>query len=230
MPLSFKLVGYIINEKYYEIRNSFKGNINLLNIHSLFSSFGLSKEEVLEIKFIIDSEQIKDEKKFYTINENEVHKIFIFVFNQEIRQKLQVIFKTFGIELSTSNQNDELTEPLTQFNEENTNKLTPEIINKVNENTLLMLSDPDFVNLLNIYKKKPHLFNLLSNYIQDNNSSDIFSKEINIYNLSQEDKLYYNDLSLKIMNLNLGFSQENIMNCLIKYSGHLNLTIRSLFT
>lgn len=225
MPVLFKLVGYLD----YEIIDKFSGNINLLNIHKLFISWGLSDEEVVQIKFIIDSEQVRDETKLYTINENEIHKIFIFIFNQETRKKLQIIFNTYGVEASYSNQSDKFTDQLIKVEEECNNKLTPEIINKVNENTLILLADPDFVNLLNIYKKKPYLFNLLSNYIQNNKSSEIFYSEINIDDLSQDKILYYNDLTLKIMNLNLGFTPENIMDSLIKYSGHLNIAIRSLF-
>lgn len=223
MPLSFKLVGYIGIYNNYEIINSFKGTINLLDIYKLFISYGLSSDEVEQIIFIINSEQIKDKEKIYTINENETYKIFMFIFDKEIKQKLQLIIKTFGIEYN------EKIKILTQIkNNKFINKLTFEIINKQNDKTLLLLSDPDFIILLNIYNKKPYLFNILSNYIQDNEFYNIDNKEININTLSFEEKLYYEQLSLKIINLNLGFSQENIMNNLIKYSGHLNLTIRSL--
>ena len=67
MPISFKLVGLTINKKQYEIRDSYEGNINLLIINALFTSWGLFQDEVESIKFIIDSEQIKDPEKIYKI-------------------------------------------------------------------------------------------------------------------------------------------------------------------
>ena len=82
---------------------------------------------------------------------------------------------------------------------------------------------------MSIYKRKPELFNLLSNYIQNN---DIITESLidptEIDDLSYEEQSYYTNLSLKIMNLNLGVSQNVILDKLIKYSGHLNLTIRSI--
>jgi predicted nuclease of predicted toxin-antitoxin system len=179
-------------------------------------SWDLSREEVQEIKFIIDSEQIKDYEKSYYINPDEIYNIFIFVFNQNIREKLQTIFITYGLEVSAIS--------------EETHTLTPEIIKEMNEQTLILFSDPDFINLINIYKRKPELFNLLSNYIQNNDvviESLISNK--NIDQLSEEDKLYYTKLSIKIMDFGFKIPQETIIDRLIKYSGHLNLTIRSFF-
>jgi hypothetical protein len=164
----------------------------------------------------------------------EIQTIFVFVFDQQIKQKLQVIFTTYGTQIldesnkdSTPTIDDEISQPLTQTNTPTV--LTQEIINKINEQTLLLCSDPDFINLLSIYKRKPELFNLLSNYIQNNEiitESLIPSKDID--DLSYEEQCYYTSLSLKIMNLNLGVSQNVILDKLIKYSGHLNLTIRSI--
>lgn len=227
MPLSFKLVGFTINTKYYEIRDSFEGDINLTIIHDLFISWNLSKEEVQEIKFIIDSEQIKNPEKSYYIGPNEVCYIFIFVFNQEIRNKLQEIFITHGSEISSESDKENDSDIEEEFP-----ILTYEIIKEMNENTLLLFSDPDFINLINIYKRKPELFNLLSNYIQNNDIAiesllSISNKKFD--QLSNEDKIYYTDLSVKIRNFGFKIPQETIIDRLIKYSGHLNLTIRSFF-
>ena len=101
MPLSFKLVGFVINKKYFEIRDSYEGNINLLAIQNLFILWGLTQDEVDQVRFIIDSEQIKDINKLYLITPNENHTIFVFVFNQEIIQKLQSIFSSNGTEISS---------------------------------------------------------------------------------------------------------------------------------
>jgi len=228
MPLSFKLVGFTINKKYYEIKDSYHGDINLSIIHDLFMSWDLSKEEVDEIKFIIDSEQIKDPTKSYYISPDEIYNIFIFVFNQDIREKLQEIFIINGSELSTKDEDTE-----TEIDNDTEQPiLTIDIIKEMNEETILLFSDPDFINLINIYKRKPELFNLLSNYIQNNDIAiesllSITNKSFD--ELSEEDKIYYTNLSIKIMDIGLKISQETIIDRLIKYSGHLNLTIRSFF-
>lgn len=228
MPLTFKLVGFMIDRKSYEIKNSYKGDINLNAIYNLFIGLELTLEEVQQIKFIIDSEQIKDLTKIYNINSDEDHSIYLFVFDTVIRQKLQEIFKNHGT------INKEIDEPITQeipiIIPEQIPILTLDIITKMNEKTLLLFSDPDFIILLSIYKRKPELFNLLSNYIQDN---DINIESLlpikSIDELTSEELSYYTELSLKIINLGFNISQEIIIEKLIKYSGHINLTIREIF-
>jgi hypothetical protein len=238
MPLTFKLVGFVINKKYYEIRDSYEGNITLLAIHNLFILQGVSQEDIHQIKFIINSEQITDLHKLYPITSNEVHTIFVFVFDQELRKKLQDIFTTNGTQILSDSEkpsdfkiDEEISQPLTQIEPNPIPVLTFEIINKMNEQTLLLFSDPDFISLLSIYKRKPELFNLLSNYIQTNDiitESLLNNKKLDLDNFSHEVQSYYTNLCSKIMNLNFGISSDVIINKLIKYSGHLNLTIRSI--
>lgn len=231
MPLSFKLVGFIINKKYCEIRDLYEGNINLLAIQNLFILWGLTQEEVNEIKFTIDSEQIKDPNKLYLITPNENHTIFVFVFNQEIRNKLQTIFDSNGTEILSDeeDEDEELSEPITQDEDEAIPVLTPEIINQMNYSTVELFNDPDFRSLLSIYKRRPELFNVLSKYIQKGEIvSESLMPEINSSELSEETISSYLELSRQIMDLNLEIPQDTIMKNLIKYSGHLNLTLRSL--
>jgi len=231
MTLTFRFVGFIIDKKYRELKFSYEGKINLVTIHNLFISWGLIQEEVNKIKFIIDSEHIEDSTKFYTINSNEEYIIFVFIENQDIKEKIRMILNNEHTtsEDSEDTEDEEINQPITQENDQ-LPILTPDIIHKMNETTLLLLSDPDFINLLSIYKRKPELFNSLSNYIQTN---DIITESLlvekNINEFSEKDSKYYNDLSIKIMNLQLGVPKNVIIDKLIKYSGHLNLTIRSIF-
>ena len=221
MPLIFKLVGFVINNKYYQIKDNYQGQINLFCIHSLFENWGLTHEEAEQVKFIIDSEQLKDPNKIYQINQDEIYNIFVFVFNQEIRKKLEIIFTTYGSESIN------IDEPVTQTENESF-VLTRENIELMNEQTLLLFSDPDFIIILNIYKRKPELFNLLSNYIQNNDIIDALISDKTIDQISEEEKEYYTKLSIKIMDLNLNIPENIIIENLIKFSGHLNLTIRSI--
>jgi hypothetical protein len=230
MPLIFKLVGFVINNKYFQINDPYEGDINLVSIHILFKTWGLTDEELQEVKFIIDSEQITDINKIYHINQNEKHNIFVFVFNQDIRQKLQNIFTTHGtgiLSLSDKDSDDDINHPITQIENEKI-ILTHEVIHTMNDQTLILFSDSDFISLLDIYKRKPGLFNILSNYIQNNDLIESLITDKSIDQLSEQEKEYYTNLSIQVMNLNLNIPQNVIIEKLIKYSGHLNLTIRSI--
>ena len=100
----------------------------------------------------------------------------------------------------------------------------------MNEQTLILFSDPDFIILLNIYRKKPELFNLLSNYIQNNDIIiDSLINDKTLDQISDQEIEYYTNLSIKIMEIGINIPQNIIIEKLIKFSGHLNLTIRSIF-
>lgn len=237
MPITYKLIGFT-NASIY---NSYIGPISLSNINKTFESFGLTEHELKQVKFIIDSEHMTDINKIYIIDEN-ITFIYVYIFIDEIKGKLEKIFITCGEKETTltefspvdkvkNNENEfmlddeELNGSIAEEEIEPPSLLTKEIIGKINENTLLLLSDPDFIILLKIYKNKPHLFNLLSNYIQNNEISPQILQDTITYN---EDE--YIELSLKIMGLGLDFSQEIIIETLKKYGGHLNLTIRELLS
>jgi hypothetical protein len=107
--------------------------------------------------------------------------------------------------------------------------LVPELINKINVKTLELFSDPDFKNLMRIYINKPELFNYLSQYIQTGNIiEESLTQDVTLDTLTLDEQEYYSSLLKQIKDLNLGISDEIIMLKLIKYSGHLNLTVRSI--
>ena len=237
MPITYKLVGFT-NASIY---NSYIGPISLSNINKSFESLGLTEHELKQVKFIIDSEHMTNINKIYIIDEN-ITFIYVYIFIDEIKEKLEKIFITHGEKETTLTEffpvnevknyenefmldDEELNGSIAEEEIEPPSLLTKEIIEKINENTLLLLSDPDFIILLKIYKNKPHLFNLLSNYIQNNEISPQILQDTIIYT---EDE--YIELSLKIMGLGLDFSQEIIIETLKKYGGHLNLTIRKLLS
>lgn len=213
MPLIFKLVN-----NSYEFNIQHEGDINLESIHNFFITNGINKEYLDQTTFIINSELISDPTKIYSINLNEIY--IILVNNQQNSQEMQQLI----ISMEKQKMNEEIFQPITQNDEI---KVSPEIINKLNEETLLLFTDPDFINILSIYKRKPELFNILSNYIQSTSIVESLVVD-NDNDLSSEELNYYSNLTLKILNLNLGVSKDLIMNKLIKYSGHLNLTIRAI--
>ena len=94
---------------------------------------------------------------------------------------------------------------------------------KINNEAKLLFDNKDFVFLLKTYLNKPELFKTFYKYISSGNiliNSKENSKEISCEDLNINVQL--------ILNLNLGFSQNEIENAL-KYTGnHLNLSIRYL--
>ena len=78
MPIKFKLVGQTNNNKYYEIIDNFEGEINLNLLQDLFKFHGLDSNDIEKIRFITDSEQIKNSEKCYTVKANEDRGIFVF--------------------------------------------------------------------------------------------------------------------------------------------------------
>jgi hypothetical protein len=343
MPLIFKLVKSQHDNKTYEFYYPFIGNLSLDLLIKMFIFLDLSIEEIQNIKFIIDSEQINDPTKFYPITSENTQLIFIFSNNTLVKNKLQTLFIKIGNDGISSHEqsyshntikigNDEiltreqsyshntldkivtpnetihstsefLPQKATPFDEtlrkhtvfskatfseksldflenetssfflkkkdeitlgeilspnetihstseflppppppptspiiatqlsalDTPSLLVPELINKINVKTLELFSDPDFKNLMRIYINKPELFNYLSQYIQTGNIiEESLTQDVTLDTLTLDEQEYYSSLLKQIKDLNLGISDEIIMLKLIKYSGHLNLTVRSI--
>ena len=120
--------------------------------------------------------------------------------------------------------------PITQTptNPELTPIMTPEIITTINVKAVSLFADPDFKNLIKIYMTKPDLFKTFAKYIQ--NGDIIANDQIikTIEDLDGDELIHYQGLADQIHALGLELPNELIINQLIKYSGHLNLTVRSL--
>jgi len=255
MPIKFKLVGQTTNKKYYEITDNFEGPINLNLLQELFKFHGLDSSEIEKVRFITDSEQIKNSEKSYNVKADEDRGIFVFTSEIEIRTKLQEIFMKNGKEIDAQQQTPsqpvtqtvvklEQFEPLTTIlkNESkmllnnldkaqhvNEPVMTPEIIDMMNTKTVTLFSQPDFKTLLNIFLTNPGIIRDFSKYVQH---CDIVvnSNNNNWENLSIEKQTEYNHLADKLEEFNLGKPRELLLARLVKYSGHLNLTLRSILS
>lgn len=189
MSLIFKLVGTNINQ-VCTIKEKYTGNINLEILNNIVQKWKLTIDDITQIKFIRKGYQITNDN--YFILEDSEEYIFIFSSNDEIKKKLKYIFENY----------------------ENINK---DILNNINEETIILFKDNDFKVLLNIYKRRPELFQILLQYTY---SGDV------ICNIEKTDD-YSSQLEI-IKELNLNISDDLILEKLIKYGGHLNLTLRSL--
>ena len=219
MSLILKL---ICTSNNIEINEIFTGIINLKILHELLISWDFVQEEINNIKFFIDTEEITNPDMNFIITEDNNKIINILAQDININNKLEIILKKYkNNNLNTLNENildsDEII---------NNNDSSDKYIEDINNKTILLFDDPDFKNLLNIYIKKPELYNILYQYIQNvdfvnkNNNNDL------IISIDQEQLSNYNNLADKL--LFLGFSKNIIIKKLIEYKGHLNLTIRSL--
>ncbi len=267
MTLVFKLVGYTANKKYYEIRDPFNGPINLQMITELYKVWGLTNEEISNIKFITDSEQIKNHEKNYDVKENEDRLIYVFASNSIVKQKLFDIFVKEGHEVQvitkvTTDENDEndetdkttntktsythsespvyqlqpivpdpeISQPITQvIKSEPIPVLTSEVIDMMNVKSVSLFADTDFKNLISIYMRKPELFSVFAKYVQNGNVvEESLSPVVTVDMLSDSVLSIYKKSCQEIKNLGINYADNIIMDRLIKYSGHLNLTVRSL--
>lgn len=248
MPLLLKLVG----QKKYQIKDSFEGPIQFKVLVDLFNFWGISYDNLEKIKFITDTEQMNiNPDKSFMVRPDEDRIVYVFTSDKDVKNQLTDIFIDKGIEIDTnsppqydtstqyqpySSQNvnpvvpdSEITKPITIKEPEPAPKLTDEIIDMMNVKSVSLFSDPDFRNLISVYLRRPELFGTLAQYVQNGNiieESLIPVKSID--ELTDEELAHYKSLADKINHLELGVTNDIIINYLIKFSGHLNLTVRSL--
>ncbi len=260
MPLVFKLVGYTADKKHYEIKDPFNGPINLKLLAELYKVWGLTDDEITNIKFITDSEQIKNPEKCFLVKEDEDRVIFVFTSNVTIRHKLHEIFIREGSEVQIANRtatstvtsssytqssstnegpvycaqpanpDPEITTPVTQVvKPDPIPVLTPEVVDMMNVKSVSLFADADFRNLISIFTRKPELFAVFAKYVQNGTViEESLSPTVTVDMLEDDILTKYKKSCQEIKNLGIGFSDEVIMSRLIKYSGHMNLTLRSL--
>ena len=253
MPLVFTLVGYTADKKHYEIKDPFSGPINLKLLFELYKVWGLSDDEIGNIKFITDSEQIKNPEKSFNVKDDEDRVIFVFTSNSTIRQKLHEIFIREGNEVQIGTKTNttgttysvsetpvayaqpatpdsEICTPITQVvKPDPIPVLTQEVVDTMNVKSVSLFADQDFKNLISIYMRKPELFSVVAKYVQNGNViEESLGPAITSDMLSDVVLLNYQKLCQEIKNLGITCSDDVIMSRLIKYSGHLNLTVRSL--
>jgi hypothetical protein len=259
MPLTLKLVGKTSDNKQLQIKDNFIGTINLNLLQGLFKFFGINEEDLSQIKFIINADEIKDSTQSYTINVDEEKTIFVFTRNSDIRDRLIFVFTKNGSEITNTNadpgsttmsttmtmttsmsttevsetkvMDPDIVKPMVvQSPKKKDDELTDEIVHAMNLKAMQLYSDPDFKTLLRIYQTKPDMFTTLLQYVQN---GDMFEQSLvnvkTINDLSVEELAKYESIADQLAPLGLNISRELLINKLIKYNGHMNLTVRSIF-
>jgi hypothetical protein len=240
MPLILKLIGQFQNRKIYEIKDSFEGTVGFRLLVELFTFWGLTPDEVNKIKFISDSEQIKESSKNFHVGTGNSMIVFVFTTDTELKNKLVEIFMKEGNEVVQNSSapqikpqlespDPEICKPITIKESINIPKLSSELIDVVNAKSVSLFADPDFKSLISIYIRRPELFNTLAKYVQHGNIiEESLGPVKTIDELSNTELEHYQKLADKINHLGISVPHETIMNRLIKMSGHLNLTVRSI--
>jgi len=248
MHVILKLIGHIITEEdgkyFYEIRIN---NINIISfdvIKNLLISYGIEDEDIQNITITCDCKNIKNDSIISSYTDEE-KKIYIYTCKDKIRSQLEEIFISYGHKtlLQPGNQNKVLFDDLNSQNEEVENSQNEEVENsqneevensqneeveeleldftKINNETKALLDNKDFVFLVNVYLNKPEIFKTFYKYISSGNI--VINKKEKL--ISDEEILESTKI---ILDLNLGFSKEDIINALKDTGNHINLSIRYL--
>jgi hypothetical protein len=232
MPIIFKPVG-TSGPRKLEIRNDTVGPITLTDIEAIFNAYGISEEEMENIKFVANSETIKTKEKMYDITKEENLTIFVFSANRQLKEKLDEIF----IKHSTFESQDLPVATIvpqvasidsflqkvidTPAIEEVTPTLDDATVNTLNEKTSKLFNNNDFKELIRIYYTNQETMKTFLNFIVH---GDIVG--INVPD-SVEGKTYPNEVA-RLKELGVKETDENIIKCLSNFNGHLNLTLRAL--
>jgi len=237
MPIIIKLVGYLPDKQFYEIRDNFIGIFSIELIHKLLLMWKLTTDDINKIKFIMDSEHLKSYEQKIEVSATDIKIIFVFTQDHEVRSKLCTIFMHEGhVVQSSQDQPQETTEKKADpeicqaisIPEETKQKLTPELITEINSKAINLFQDNDFKKLIGIYINRPELFNTVLQYIQHGNIVKELKTHTTLDQLSDEQRNHYLKLLEQVRGLDLQVSDDLIMIKLIKYSGHLNLAVREI--
>jgi hypothetical protein len=205
-----------------EMNIPFTGELSLRKLMMSFISLGLSTAEATDIKFIMNNTQLKLLDEIYMVNPEDQVKIYLLATDETVKTKLIDIFNKY----SQAKKQYEVIDVDKEYKPEP--KMDKTIIYNQNKLTIKLFNDPDFRTLLKIYITRPELFNILQQYTQSGDIVDENKHIKTIDQLSEQQIIEYNEQLKYLKSLNLNISDEIIIKNLIKYDGHLNLTLRAL--
>ena len=217
MTIIYKLVGTVNNgskcKNEIEDKDFDKSTIQLSDVSNFFNKLGL--EDCQNVKIIIDIEkELMIPDKEYSIDSDKNRLIYIFSMDPEVKKKLISIFTK-----EISNIESKVLEKPLPFSEV---KINDNIIQKSNTETVELFKDDDFLRLLYVYKNNPNMFKIFSSYITSGNV--IIDKE----KFSDSEKTDFSEELEVIKKLDIGVSDDNILETLKRFNGHLNLSLRFL--
>ena len=208
MPIIFKLIG-CGSSSPIELKKDIVGNIKLNDMESIFPI--LDSSDIPNIRFIANKVPMTSDT-LIEINSEELLVIYIFTNILDIQNKLLKIF--IKEELPSVKNTD--------IEEERKNPiLDDETVLKINKKTIELFSNPNFRKLLDIWQNDPNVFSDFFPYINKGNIVNIDIPE------NSKDKMF--DEEIKHLNeLGINKNSDILRDCLRKYNGNLNFTIREI--
>jgi len=234
MPVIFKPVGNISPNKL-EIHKELVGTLKLSNIEMIFEEYGLNKEDLLNTKFVANSETIKnDEKSSFTVSNTDNLIIFVFSAIKSIKEKLEQIFIK-NCTLPNTEENNEQKSELKKQNmdivdsyiQKSIDITEPEVIpvlddlvvQIMNEKSRKLFENQDFRHLIRIYLSNQDIFKQFLQYIKHGDIIGMNIPKMKDNTNLQKDIDYFKGLGIKE-------SDDSIKKCLEELNGNLNLALR----
>lgn len=238
MPVTFKLVGSI-NTNVLEIKRNMVGLFKLSHFQSLFETYGLEKEDIEQLKFVANSESIKDNEKIFTLTSDQDFVIFVFSANKDVREKLSTIFENNNTNISGEKKKDEnqvtskeeiqinskeevdanLTKKIYLDEVEKVPILDDETVSEINIKSSKLFQSEDFKTLIRIFYKNQDIFKTFFSFIT---SGDIINLSIPE---SAKDKKYDTEIQM-LQSLGIDQTVEEIEKVLKLFNGNMNLALR----
>lgn len=237
MSIIFELINHNIPDKNLQIKENYTGDINMDMIKGVFEAWGIDKDEIVDIRFIVRHSEgttfIGDDDSI-KINDNDVINVIVFCNNIDIKTKLIKIFFKNNIIISDDKEcKDSKSDTSSDYDSDkdsvhSDNDFTDEDINSINTQSIKLFENPNFIQLVKIYYTEPDLFKQFSAYVQNGTVVSEFFK--NDDDISDDKMKEYKEIANNIVLLGTGIDDDIILNRVIKFRGHMNLTLRSLLT
>lgn len=220
-----------VEEKVSEEKEDVSHILRLSNIIDLFKSYGLTDKDFDHVKFVANSETIKDNDKAYVIHPIENLLIFVFTADKNIKDTLINIFTKYATKpevvaeptIKLPDVDPELQKHIADSDSESDEEqpiLSPEIVKQINLKTKVVFDNPDFKHLIRIYYSNPDLIKTFISFVSH---GDIV--KLTIPDSPDED---YTEQLSEIKALGIEESDEVIITTLKTFNGHLNLSLRYL--
>ena len=252
MPITFKLVGNV-KSKVLEIKRDMIGIVKLSSMVSMFEIYGIPSESFEHIRFVAESETLKNDSKFFQVSNDNNLIVFVFTANKEVKEKLIEVFLKNATNLEdipTATIVETQSRPLigtvsdsnnlSRANRDNgpvDEELTKPVVDKVQEEITPELSQEviDGVN-----EKTAKLFentdfkHLVRIYYSNPDVIKTFLSFVSHGDIAKmtiptmtEEKNYSSEIGL-LKSLGICESEEVIGQILHTFNGHLNLSLRVL--
>ena len=204
----------LVSNSIEKLININKPSINIRDIFSYLISNEMLFTEIEQIMFINNGKNITKDANILLYGTDE-DPVIIHMYTNNLKLKEELLKRLFLYKIPDKENDDE-------------EKISPEEQNDNNLKTIKLLSDKDFVYLLNIIINKPELINLASSFIINGN----IVKKFKIEEIKGEFK--YNDELIQIVELlnklNKEYNENKLKSIINHFEGNLNLSIRYIIT